>query len=409
MVEVRTANQLEDLRQLLSSGGDISIAVAYVTLGGLNLIEDYLKKALSKGKVRMLVALDGRITDPKAVNRLVRLSGAKLKLKHFEIPGKEHAIYHPKLFISRSDESTTILSGSYNLTESALKRNKEHGLLVKCDGIEGIGGQTLTAFEKLWKDELAKCLTREVADNYESECKEKGYDPPPEETIFTWPSKESAFLMGAICARGKFFPSKKRIEISLQFKKGSYKDGKIKVDNTEFLAERVLPDIREEIKANARSTLPKSRVTDKGGQATSIDCSNSSDEYNVIWKAYGDRLDFKSFSLPSGLLDADANVVKEFVRGFSEASGLIGTNTKRGNSYVVWLRPSISNQAIFQSLKDLIQEKLDVSTTASLYGDQSGNLYHIEILAQDFQRAIGFSVDWRNKLVSAGAAFNAPS
>ncbi len=71
MVKVCTAKQLEHLKELLSSGGDISIAVAYVRQSGLSQIQQELKKALSKGRVRLLIALDGRITEPAALEELL--------------------------------------------------------------------------------------------------------------------------------------------------------------------------------------------------------------------------------------------------------------------------------------------------------------------------------------------------
>ena len=58
MVEVRTANQLKDLKELLTSGGDISIAVAYLTRGGLAQIREQLLGAIGQGQqVRLLVDL----------------------------------------------------------------------------------------------------------------------------------------------------------------------------------------------------------------------------------------------------------------------------------------------------------------------------------------------------------------
>ena len=100
MVEVRTANQLDDLSKLLKSGGDVSIAVAYVSRRGLCRIEAQLKEASRKGNVRFLFSLDGRTTEPAAAERLLELSSESLEVRYFDIPKSEHAIFHPKLFIS---------------------------------------------------------------------------------------------------------------------------------------------------------------------------------------------------------------------------------------------------------------------------------------------------------------------
>ena len=68
MVEIKTADQLKDLKELLTSGGNISVAVAYVTQEGLELIEHELMIGMGRGQVRIMISLDGRTTQPKALH-----------------------------------------------------------------------------------------------------------------------------------------------------------------------------------------------------------------------------------------------------------------------------------------------------------------------------------------------------
>ena len=170
MVEVRTANQLEDLRELLTLSGDVSIAVAYVRESGLREIEEHLLVAREKGPIRFLFSLDGRVTEPTAAERLLGLAGQGFEVKYFEIPASERAIFHPKLYICRTEESTTFLTGSYNLTGAALGRNREHGLRVSCLNSEDPAREALASFDALWENDLARPLTKEkvadYADNY---------------------------------------------------------------------------------------------------------------------------------------------------------------------------------------------------------------------------------------------------
>ena len=172
MVEVRMADQLRDLKELLTSSGDISIAVAYVSSAGLALIEQEMVEGFSRGqKVRFLLNLDGRVTSPEAVNKLLELSrqyGRKLESKFFFIP---NAVFHPKLYMSISENEIAFLSGSYNLTKSALKAgeassNVEHGLWVRCTRTDSIGKQVLEVFENLWNDKRAVVLNRNLASQY---------------------------------------------------------------------------------------------------------------------------------------------------------------------------------------------------------------------------------------------------
>lgn len=166
MVEVRTAKQLEDLKELLTSSGDVSIAVAYVRQSALTQIEPELRQASSKGRVRFLIALDGRITEPAAAERLLDLSSDRFEVRYFDLPASERAIFHPKLYICSSAESVSFLTGSYNLTGAALDRNREHGLRVTCRNDEKPGNEALDSFDALWNDDHAKPLTREAVRTY---------------------------------------------------------------------------------------------------------------------------------------------------------------------------------------------------------------------------------------------------
>ena len=174
MVKVCTAKQLEHLKELLSSGGDVSIAVAYVDRYGFNLIEKCLKATPSKvEKVRLLVDLKSGSTHPDAVKRMVELSeeeGARFECKEYYIKGHRHAILHSKLFISNSGNSVTFLTGSFNLTQNALERNEEHGLWVDCTGDKGLADRTQHRFDKLWGSDQATIIDDRRASKYAEYC-----------------------------------------------------------------------------------------------------------------------------------------------------------------------------------------------------------------------------------------------
>ena len=59
MVGVKTANPLNDLRNLLKLGTDVSIAVGYIDSFGLRIVEDHLKTLEDTDqKFRILVNLE---------------------------------------------------------------------------------------------------------------------------------------------------------------------------------------------------------------------------------------------------------------------------------------------------------------------------------------------------------------
>lgn len=421
MVEVRTAKQLDDLKELLTSGGDVSIAVAYVSKKGLELIRKELRDALSNSKVRVLIALDGRITEPAAVQELVDLKADGLEARYFDIPKSESAIYHPKLYISKSEESTVFLTGSYNLTGAALIRNQEHGLRVSCSNDEKPSQEALDIFTGLWDDskERAKPLTQAVADRYELECNKNGYTLPSEELAdFEWPSASSevAFLMGAICARGKLYKDVHRIEISLQFKK----KGKDIVRNAEYDRAEKYTQVPKYIKRMAKSALPGVEISIEGQKVT-VDCSSSHETFDKIFRAYKRKLGvvtqryeyFVPMCLPT--YATRESIRKPFLQGYAVASGWISEKTKLPRAYnpqqpyVVWLRPYQSNTEMFEALQILIKRLIKRKPESSwVISQREGKTsYCVAILAEDFMDTVGnFGIEKWNDLVNAATEAN---
>ncbi len=173
MVEVRTSNQLGDLRDLLTLGGDVSIAVAYVTNGGLDLVREQLLKALrNNAAVKILFGLEG-VTSPEAVSTLFQWSQIYQNLlvrgvrKSYNSQNESY-IFHAKLCLAVCGDETRFITGSHNLTRAALNpnRNIEHSLRVICrtGGVES--KDVLMQFRNLWNSHRAEDLTEETVEWY---------------------------------------------------------------------------------------------------------------------------------------------------------------------------------------------------------------------------------------------------
>ena len=134
----------------------------------MDQIRPELEQVLSNGlKVKMVIDLNSGITEPDTLKELVgwsRDSGNRFEFKAF-LNG--NPMFHAKLCIAHSAESTIFLTGSYNLTEKALGANLEHGLLVRCAGTEDISKEVLAAFEAYWKSPGAKVLSDDDVERYE--------------------------------------------------------------------------------------------------------------------------------------------------------------------------------------------------------------------------------------------------
>ena len=207
MAEVKAAYSKADIEKLLDLGGEIDIAVAYVGQYGMDIIQKKVKDNSGIKRVRLLVDLKGGVTEPEAVKTMLELSekhGSRFECKEYYIKGDGHAGLHAKLLISNSAGSVTFLTGSSNLTENAIERNKEHGVRVECGADEPLAKDVLKYFRGLWDD--AKHATainheryREYAEFYKGVQKvEKGkdtLDPPKKQESEVKPVSDAKYWL----------------------------------------------------------------------------------------------------------------------------------------------------------------------------------------------------------------------
>lgn len=123
----------------------ISSAVAYATVGGVNLLERTLRGGLGGGwdamQKRWLVGIDWCRSDPPALDRLGALPNSTIK-----VPSGEAVVttagctpsqtYHPKLFMLTGGNRTSIICGSGNLSRNGLSRGCEVGGVITLNGTD---------------------------------------------------------------------------------------------------------------------------------------------------------------------------------------------------------------------------------------------------------------------------------
>ena len=422
MVKVRTANQLEDLRSLISSQRmtNLCLGVAYVTENGLKKILSSLEEAKNRKAIRFLVYLDGTITQPQAIGRLVELSThANFDVRAW-VPRRSHAIFHSKVYIAYSEDSITLLVGSHNLTESALKQNVEFGLRLEtgthcvgpCSGRdEHVGCQAIRDFDGIWKNTRplnheSVCLYEKVY-SYELGRLNRGDDSARNalyshlreleaQETFEWPSKETARFMGILCAGGTLENNEKDnriIRIVPRLKPGAYKDGRVVALGKYYEVGYVFSSIRKALKDSVPRSLKDAPITDTGELGIEIDCTREKTAFDRIVQVFGHSSDFRNkcatvriSSLPTGLLvkRPRVSVVEEFVKGYAYASGMLSDNTGKR----IWL--NTPEEKLQQRLLALFQViGIEASTSKGC----------ISLLARDF-RTLGFG-DPRDEIVSA--------
>jgi len=127
------------------------IAVAFISVGGISLIEASLKECLRRGgSAEFLVGLDLSVTEPNALWTLFSMAKVESNLRCYCFTKLgPAAAYHPKLYIATSEDSATIVIGSSNLTAGGLGRNIEVNILIRADLEEEIVSDTYAVYDRL--------------------------------------------------------------------------------------------------------------------------------------------------------------------------------------------------------------------------------------------------------------------
>ena len=428
-MQVSTSNFATDVPGIFQAEGHVDVAVAFVSEPGLALVRSALQQKLESGtRVRLLLDLKEGATDPSALWDLVALNSSFPSTFHLKAYLPEDGILHSKVYISGHGNDAILITGSANLSRAALQVNVEHGLRLVGTAQEELVTEASEEFEQLWNSQHAYRLDEEAARLYETYCgrrrtaSARGHRRARGSwqnltthlaqipaVSFEWPSMRTAFIIGAITARGYISPESHKISISLLFRSNAYKDGLIAVLHESFDASTVLPTIPQTIAANARLVFPNATVTTEK-MRVDLDFQSDSDTFKAICALFAPRSDCNAFLLPKELSVAEDSVVAEFVRGFAVASALLTNGTSMPSNamtglpgqMVVWLRPKQDNPRIYDQLYTILTRRLHITAYRHKRTTRDPAL---KLLCEEFQE-IGFGIHWWDRLLRVGAEYN---
>ena len=429
MLQVRTAAPLQDVRSILDTPGDVSIAVAFVTESGIDEIRSQLVSKLDSGAlVRILVDLQDAATDPSALWDLLALAANYENLLHLRAFVPSRGILHTKLYIARDEPSLAVLTGSANLTGPAFHHNAEHGVHMTGTLDDVVLRDATARFNDLWLSDRSFAIDEEAARLYEAYCGRRRavadranrrsraawnslaqHFAEGSPSKFEWPSTSVAYIVGAIAARGFVEPTERKVVIPLLFRPQSYKAHRVTVQDVSFAAATVLPDIPNAIATAAERGLPGAAVNTQGMTVT-IDFRRVPEILDELEVLFAPALNCNGFRLPHGLATASDGVVTEFLSGFAAASALLTDNTSLPRNprtglpglMTVWLRPKAANDLLYEDLYELITRRLGLTVYRHQRSDREP---HLKIRCDDFAE-IGFGIKWWDQLVRAGADYN---
>ena len=160
---------LEGSLKIVASAADfdqLDVAVAYATKQGIRALELALGKFPETS--RWVIGLDDAITQPEAIDYLIQLKGAEVRLAALA-PGRR---FHPKLYcLSSNGDSSLCVSaiGSGNMTLNGLRRNGETAALLHAEN-KSEADALKAQWAVMWS--LGAAVTQAALDSYRDNYKQ---------------------------------------------------------------------------------------------------------------------------------------------------------------------------------------------------------------------------------------------
>lgn len=168
-------NHFTVISECIQKYNSIYIAIAFLKESGLKNLIDEVRKALSAGKeIKIIAGQNFALTEPNALKILRKTfeshPSAKLYLSRFKAAIN---IFHPKIYLFKSNKDCCIISGSANLTQGGLTTNDEVSLLLKCRDSDMVWIDVKSYFDTLIQsgnaDEASLLIIKQYETFYESQ------------------------------------------------------------------------------------------------------------------------------------------------------------------------------------------------------------------------------------------------
>lgn len=150
---------LNDLQEELSRSKSFSFSVAFITQSGLALIKSQLSDLADDGiRGRILISPYLDFNDPIAMKELLKLKNVDVRMTPTNLQ------MHAKFYLFEQEDRQVIISGSSNLTHTALKINYEWNVKLTSTQNGDFIQNAKDEFEKIW--EQSQVLTIEAINAY---------------------------------------------------------------------------------------------------------------------------------------------------------------------------------------------------------------------------------------------------
>lgn len=136
----------------LATADRVDAIVAFVTVGGVRLLGEFLEEFCARAagpRFRLLTTVFSGTTEVEALDRLARLPGAQVKISY----DVRRTRLHAKAWLFHRDSGlTTAYVGSANLTATALGGGREWMVKICAADLPQVIGTFQGTFDSLWED-----------------------------------------------------------------------------------------------------------------------------------------------------------------------------------------------------------------------------------------------------------------
>ncbi len=163
---------LDVVREGIARADEACFAISFTRFSGLQLLLDPIQELLERGgKVKLLTSTYQGITQPEALEALLRIPGVECRVQH-----GNHA-FHSKFWWFSGGFGAEVWVGSSNLTKGGLSTNLEWNLRsIEPERI----AQTRRQFEVLWNRKDVRPLSTELIEQYRAERPAQAGYPRPQ-------------------------------------------------------------------------------------------------------------------------------------------------------------------------------------------------------------------------------------
>ena len=140
---------LNDIQEELSKAKSFAFSVAFITQSGLALIKSQLSDLADEGvQGRILISPYLDFNDPIAMKELLKLENVQVRITPVNMQ------MHAKFYLFEQKDKQVIISGSSNLTHTALKINYEWNVKLTSTHNGDFIQNAKEEFERIWKKSI---------------------------------------------------------------------------------------------------------------------------------------------------------------------------------------------------------------------------------------------------------------